>query len=154
MIEKYIEVDKDIKFGEPRVINTRLSVLDVVLGIYFDDFQSYLDDHELSNETGIKVLEYCSAKECLRSGVIKFCDKCVFGRLQSGETFFNLTKEFDLIIVSENDQRKIIYSKNNNLDFSLNPKTYNYLGTEEEFLKEIEGYKGWEIAKSLLEKNT
>jgi len=152
--KKFITSSKDIRSGELRLNGRRLTVFDVVSGVFFENsLNDYISDKGVTFDEIKECLSFCSQKECLKIKDATLCSKCEFGQLQNGETFECYTKNYNKIIIHGKLGSKVIYSKTGNQDLDLNPDTFNYFGDEKDFWIELNGYKGWEMAKEVILKN-
>ncbi len=148
---KYITSSPDIRSGELRLKGRRLTVFDVVSGVFFESsLNDFMLDMEVTHDEVKECLDFCSQKECLRIKDVVLCSKCEFGQIQSGDTFESYKASYSKIIVHDDSGPKIIYSETGNTDIDLNHDTLNYLGDENDFWLELNGYKGWEMAKEVI----
>ncbi len=133
-ILNYVSISSDEKIlsGRPHIKGRRLSVLDVILGLYFsenvEDYNSSMDltDSELSD-----TINYCNSLSCIKNQVILFCEKCILSHKEK-------------VDIVESNYSLIIDKK---LFFDLRKLTDNEL-----YQIESEGIEGWSIANGLKSK--
>ena len=84
MAESLIVCNKDIVGGQPTLKGTRLTVFNIVFGV-FTDGKDYLTDHELKGDDVFAAIKYCISLECENNPHKRFCENCIMEDIQANE---------------------------------------------------------------------
>lgn len=125
-------------WGAPRLEGRRLTVADVVLGIYYsDNIKDYTLDFEISHDEAILALKYCAQQKC-KTKALNYCDKCLLRFVKDlGQDDNNTIKE----ITHEDGTATTI----------INDQHF-YLGSKEEYEQAQMGELVWVKAEEVLNK--
>ncbi|UPT68902.1 MAG: DUF433 domain-containing protein [Sphingobacteriales bacterium JAD_PAG50586_3] len=74
-----IVCDKTMVGGQPTLKGTRLTVHNIVYGVYIDG-KDYMTDHELTSEDVMAAITYCTALECENNPYGRFCEHCILDK--------------------------------------------------------------------------
>lgn len=70
--------------GQPTLKGTRLTVHNIVYGVYIDG-KDYMTDHELTSEDVFAAIKYCIGLECENNPHKRFCEGCLMADIQAHE---------------------------------------------------------------------
>jgi uncharacterized protein (DUF433 family) len=74
--------------GAPIINGRRITVENVVSGIYYnDDIYDYLNDFEISIQTAKQATEYCKTLQCQKEAPYGYCSNCILRTLKDGWDF-------------------------------------------------------------------
>jgi uncharacterized protein (DUF433 family) len=119
--------------GQPIIQGRRLSVFNVVYGIYLDGLKNYIEDHELSEIEAKHALEYCKELVCQKMiNGENFCDGCILRSIQNGS---QLSKD------------KLNEITSNGSKFTIVDKNRIFFGSVEDYENALFGQVGWGIAE-------
>src|ERR1700755_641192 len=125
-----IEIDPEVCNGAPKLKNRRLTVYDIVSGIYNEGLESYSEDREISIEEARQAVWYSKNLQCQIDRPVNFCDGCILRTIKEGWKF----KRDELQEVTLEDDTKITLSEN---EGSI------YLGDINEYEEENFGKMVW-----------
>ena len=83
----YIERNKDVGFGQPIIIGTRLTVFNVVFNAYHSkEMISFLKDFDLNMEELKSAIDYCKNRECKKmdADFEHYCHGCILRSISEG----------------------------------------------------------------------
>lgn len=127
---RLIEINEKKSFSQPSLVGRRLTVADVVRGMYFDS-PDYAETHNLSKVEVDAVYRYCEIRKCLSEPEINHCDGCLLRGLK--------TQKANAIEVK--------------LPFIINESDTGYLDAKGNAFDEEIGIPLWGIAKYLNSQN-
>ncbi len=94
---KLIECNKAKSFGQPSLVNTRLTVFDIVSKVYYEEsIDVVLSDYFISLDSVKAAINYCRNLNCQKDkDLINFCEGCLLDTLKDGWSFSknNYTEE-------------------------------------------------------------
>lgn len=130
--------NEQISFGQPTIYGRRLTVHEIVTGVYYDGLEDYLKDFELSIAQVKEGVVYCMNLACQEDKIGKFCNGCILSSLQDGVNFD--INDFEVRLM--NGEQYLIHKKTGSI----------FWGTAEEYKDELFGDVGWGIAREIFEK--
>ena len=126
MFDKIIR-DKNMVGGSPTIIGRRLTVFDVISGIFYSEsISSWLNEFELDRESAEQAIRYCSKLECINKPTFDFCEGCQLYSLVENKNF----DEFRNTII---ESKGHLIIDNNEI----------YIGCVEDYKNSKYGQKGW-----------
>jgi uncharacterized protein (DUF433 family) len=141
MKNKFIECNKERNFGQPTLIDRRLTVYDIVTKLFYEDeFKAALEDYQITLLEAKAAIKYCMNLSCQKDkNLIHYCDGCLLRTLEEGWNF----KREDYVEIKNNDNSKITISNNGKEIF---------LGSIKELEDSEFGKVTWLIAKEIMAK--
>jgi uncharacterized protein (DUF433 family) len=130
-------INENISSGAPTIRGRRLTVLNVVSKIYYEDsLEAALEDYEITLDEAKDAISYCSSLKCQEdTKLIKFCSGCILRTLQEKWKFDRGNYSEFHCEVSNN---VITVSKDGNELF---------LGSKQELEDNLFGEVGWLLAR-------
>jgi uncharacterized protein (DUF433 family) len=133
-----IEIDPRVCNGAPKLKGRRLTVYDVVSGIFNEGLDVYLSDKEISIEEASQAILYSKNLQCQIEAPNNFCDGCILRTIKDGWKF---SRE-ELQEITLENQTTITLTEGGGI----------YLGTVKEYENEMFGKLGWAMAEAVLER--
>jgi uncharacterized protein (DUF433 family) len=125
---------KEVLQGSPRLSGRRLVVGDIVsLVSSYGTFEEVKRDFELNASLIKEALLYCSNQQCIKDKPLVYCHNCILRTEKE-----SLPDLFDLEEKQIDDTKIVIEG------------TSIYFGSKEEYLKDVQGERWWEVASDLL----
>jgi hypothetical protein len=132
---KSVERNQAISWNQPKIIGRRLTVFDVVYGIYKEGLNDYMEAFELDRDIVKDAANYCASLECQKDKNGNFCNGCVLNSLKNG---WKVDKD-EFKEISIDNEKVLIHSKGNSF----------YLGSMSEYEEDSFGRMGWKIAEDI-----
>ncbi len=129
---------KDLRIcsGQPTLQGSRLTVYEIVMGVFDDGMFEYAKDHEISIPTIKSTLEYCNNLFCQNDQTGLYCNNCILHSLSS-------KNKIDLNEIEKVDEEKeIVIFKDGSI----------YLGSKKELDDDRLVKAGWVYANSMIKK--
>ena len=114
--------NEKVSFGQPIIQGRRLTVFDVVAGVYYSGLKEYSKDHELDLNQIKEAFSYCCQLKCQDWPSGKFCSGCILSTLNEGWNF----NKSDYEVSSIGDTKYLIHKATGSI----------FLGTLEEYEKD------------------
>ncbi|PUZ27699.1 Uncharacterized conserved protein, DUF433 family [Chitinophaga costaii] len=111
---KFIERNNNRGFGQPVIVNRRLTVLDAIFNAKISvSINTFLSDFDLKIEELKSAVEYCEARRCkeMTNKTDKYCNGCILRSVADGwKSIKDDFWEKDGIFISKDDQTIILSS--------------------------------------------
>jgi uncharacterized protein (DUF433 family) len=130
----YIERNKDRGFGQPVIVGTRLTVLNVLSNANnSESIQSFLEEYQLTLEEIKGAAFYCKNKLCkdIKSDSDRYCQGCILKSISEGWNSI-----------------KTDFFETDSISVSKDGKTFS-LGSIEETENDEFGVIGWLVAEEV-----
>lgn len=134
--ERYSEITitSDVLQGQPRIVERRLSIGDVISTLKYGSFAEAEEDFKLTRKQIKQALAYCLNQQCLQDKPDLFCHNC---RLRAAQEPLNLNECEEIEIAGQK------YVKDNGDLF---------FGSLVEYIEEWSGKERWKQAADLMTK--
>jgi uncharacterized protein (DUF433 family) len=133
-----IEIDPRVCNGAPKIKGRRLTVYDVVSGIFNEGLDVYLSDREISIAEASQAILYSRNLQCQIDAPQNFCSGCILRTIKDGWKF---SRE-ELQEITLENQTKITLTEGGGI----------YLDAIEKYEHEKFGNLGWAMAETVLQR--
>lgn len=118
----------------PSVIEHRLTVLNVVCDVYWEDMESFMFDRDLSRDEIKECVIFCKEKACINGSETTFCDGCFLDNITTDSKL-----DLDDFVEKEVASNEFITVSKDGLII--------FLGKKDEMENALIGVAGWKSQK-------